>query len=134
MDNLDISVRRSCSLLSLGPSLYYYKPRGRRTSLCAAASVEIAITQVRYGYWRIYILLRRMGWMDNHKWVHRVYREEGLNLRSKRPRRVRSASHRLERPVGAGLHQVWSMDFVSDAIFDGSRFRALTIVDDCSRE
>jgi putative transposase len=95
---------------------------------------EIAITRVRYGYWRIYILLRREGWADNHKRVYRIYREEGLNLRSKRPRRHKSSTHRLERPSDVGLHQVWSMDFVSDALFDGSRFRALTIVDNCSRE
>ncbi len=72
--------------------------------------------------------------MENHKRVHRVYREEGLNLRSRFPRRVRSASHRLDRPVGVGLHQVLRMDSVSDAIFDDSRFRALTIVDNYSRE
>jgi len=95
---------------------------------------EIAITRVRYGYWRIYILLRREGWADNHKRVYRIYREEGLNLRSKRPRRHKSSTHRLERLSDVGLHQVWSTDFVSDALFDGSRFRALTIVDNCSRE
>ena len=95
---------------------------------------EIAITRVRYGYWRIYILLRREGWADNHKRVYRIYREEDLDLRSKRPRRHKSSTHRLERPSDVGLHQVWSMDFVSDALFDGSRFRALTIVDNCSRE
>jgi putative transposase len=63
-----------------------------------------------------------------------VYKEEGLNLRSKRPRRNKASARRLERPQGAGSHQVWSMDFISDALFNGSRFRALTIVDNCSRE
>ena len=48
--------------------------------------------------------------------------------------RSKAGAHRLERPQGPGLHQVWSMDFVSDALFNGSRFRALTIVDNCSRE
>jgi putative transposase len=72
--------------------------------------------------------------MDNHKRVYRVYREEVLNLRSKRLRRIKSVSHRLECPVGPGFYQVCSMDFVSDTLFDGSRFWALTIVDNCSRE
>ena len=95
---------------------------------------EIAVSRIRYGSRRIYTLLRREGWKDNHKRVHRVYKEEGLNLRSKRPRRNKAAAHRLERPDSAGLHQLWSMDFVSDALFNGSKFRCLTIVDNYSRE
>lgn len=92
------------------------------------------MNRVRYGHWRIYTLLRREGWKDNHKRVYRVYREEGLNLRSKRPRRNKAAAHRLERPENTSLHQCWSMDFVSDQLFDGRKFRALTIVDNFSRE
>jgi hypothetical protein len=48
--------------------------------------LEIADIRIRYGYWCIYTLLRREGWKDNHRRVYRVYCEEGLNLRSKRPR------------------------------------------------
>ena len=95
---------------------------------------EIAVTRIRYGSRRIYTLLRREGWKDNHKRVHRVYKEEGLNLPSKRPRRNKAAAQRLERPDSAGLHQLWSMDFASDALFNGSKFRCLTIVDNYSRE
>lgn len=94
---------------------------------------EIADIRIRYGYWRIYTLLRREGWKDNHKRVYRVYCEEGLNLRSKRPRRNRTASHRLERPQLSNIHQSWSMDFVADQLFDGRKIRALTIVDNYSR-
>ena len=83
--------------------------------------------------WRIYILLRREGFRDNHKRVHRIYKEEGLNLRSKRPRRNKAAAHRLERPAINSLHGCWSMDFVCDNLFDGRRFRCLTIVDNFSR-
>ena len=79
------------------------------------------------------MLLRREGFKDNHKRIHRIYKEEGLNLRSKRPRRNKSAAHRLERPEINNLHQVWSMDFVADQLFDGRKFRALTIVDNFSR-
>jgi putative transposase len=92
------------------------------------------MTRVPYGHWRIYILLRREGWRDNHKRVYRVYREEGLNLRSKRPRRNKAAAHRLARLDNNSLYQCWSMDFVSDTLFDGRKFRALTIVDNYSRE
>ena len=95
---------------------------------------EIAETRVRYGFERINVLLRREGWKDNHKRTYRIYREEALNLRSKRPRRSKTAAHRRERPVLTGPHECWSMDFVSDQLFDGRRFRALTLVDNYSRE
>lgn len=92
------------------------------------------MSRVRYGIKRIYTLLRREGWKDNHKRVYRVYKEEGLNLRSKRPRRSRAAASRLDRVDGLQLYQCWSMDFVSDALFDGRKFRTLTVVDNYSRE
>lgn len=60
---------------------------------------EIASTRVRYGFWRIYVLIRRDGWHVNHKRIYRLYKEEGLNLRSKRPHRRKAAAHRLERPT-----------------------------------
>ena len=89
---------------------------------------------MRYGYRRIYILLRREGWLVDHKKVHRIYCEEGLNLRSKRPRRRVAAAHRLERPDITESDQVWSMDFVADSLFNCRRISALTIVDNFSRE
>ncbi len=95
---------------------------------------EIASTRVRFGFWRIYVLIRREGWRVNHKRIYRLYKEEGLNLRSKRPRRRRCAANRLDRLQLTGPNQVWSMDFVSDALFNGKKFRALTIVDNYTRE
>ena len=70
----------------------------------------------------------------NHKRVRRLYREEGLNLRIKRPRRHVSAAHRVERSTVTAPNDVWSMDFVSDALFDGRRLRALTLLDVYTRE
>lgn len=90
--------------------------------------------RIRYGMRRIYVLLRREGWKVNHKRVHRLYTLSGLNLRSKRPRRRKAAATRLERPQLTQPNQSWSMDFVSDALFDGRRFRGLTIVDNFTRE
>lgn len=95
---------------------------------------ELAATRVRYGYKRIYILLRREGWPVNHKRVYRLYCEEGLHLRAKRPKRRVMAAHRATRPLTAKINESWSMDFVSDSLFNGKRFRALTIVDNFSRE
>jgi len=95
---------------------------------------EIAFTRVRYGYRRILTLLRREGFKDNHKRVYRIYQQEGLNLRMKRPRRSRMGAQRLERVNIARVHQVWSMDFVVDQFFNGSRFRILTVVDNYSKK
>ena len=82
---------------------------------------EIAETRVRYGYLRIHVLLRREGWRVNHKRVYRIYREEGLNLRRKRPRRHVTGSRRMDRPKVECPNACWSMDFVSDSLFNGYR-------------
>ncbi len=65
----------------------------------------------------------------NHKRVLRIYREEGLNLRRKRPRRRVAAAHRMDRPELFHIDQCWSMDFVADQLFNGRQIRALTVVD-----
>ncbi len=101
-------------------SNWHYKPHRREDRPIRQRIKEIAATRVRYGMWRIYILLRREGFKDNHKRVYRIYKEEGLNLRSKRPRRSKAAAHRLERPDINSLHECWSMDFVSDNLFKGN--------------
>jgi putative transposase len=95
---------------------------------------EIADVRIRYGMWRIYVLLRREGWRVNHKRVYRLYNALGLNLRRKRPRRRKAAAHRLERLAVQSPNACWSMDFVADALFDGRRFRALTVVDNFTKE
>jgi len=95
---------------------------------------DLAKTRVRYGYFRIYTLLRREGWLVNHKRVYRLYREDGLSLRLKRPRRHVSAANRERQPTATSPNELWSMDFVSDALFDGRRLRALTVVDAFTRE
>ena len=92
------------------------------------------MTRVRYGFWRVMTLLRREGFRDNHKRVYRLYKLEGLNLRSKRPRRSRAGTHRTDKPKVEQINQVWSMDFMSDQLFDGQRFRILTLVDNYSRK
>lgn len=95
---------------------------------------EIAETRIRYGVQRIHILLRREGWLINHKKTRRIYCQEGLNLRAKRPRRHVTARHRSVRPEVTATDQCWSMDFVADNRFNRRRIRALTVVDNFSRE
>jgi putative transposase len=94
---------------------------------------EIAETRVRYGYRRIPGLLRREGWLVNAKRVCRLYREMGLQLRSKSPKRRVTAQLREDRSAASAVNQVWAMDFVHDQLFDGRKIRVLTIVDTFSR-
>lgn len=114
--------------------MFYYKRHSRVDTVIRRRIREIAEVRVRYGFWRVFILLRREGWRDNHKRVYRIYKEEGLNLRSKRPRRNRAGVHREVFPKVSTFHQCWSMDFVADKLFDGRKFRALTVVNNFSRK
>ncbi len=95
---------------------------------------EITETRVHYGYRRVHVMLRREGWHDNHKRIYRLYSEQGLSLRLKRPRRNKSAQRRQPQPQGLYPNHVWGMDFVSDALFDVRRLRLLTVIDLYTRE
>ena len=129
-----MSERRACRVLPFDRSTHRYRSRRPDQAALRKRITEIATTRVRYGYKRIQVLLRREGWHVNHKRVYRLYQEEGLNLRRKRPRRHVTAVRRERRPAAAGRNEVWSMDFVSDSLFNGRRFRILRLVDDFSRE
>lgn len=89
---------------------------------------ELAGARRRFGSPRMTIMLNREGWAINHKWVERVYREEGLSLRMKR-RRKRCSHPRVVMPSPTGPDQRWSLDFVSDTLLNGRRLRLLTLVD-----
>jgi len=122
-----VSERRSCVALGVERSTIGYRSTKTDQAPLRLRIRDLAKTRVRYGYFRIYILLRREGWMVNHKRVYRLYREEGLSLRLKRPRRHVSAANRERQPAATTPNALWSMDFVSDALFDGRPFRALTL-------
>ena len=80
------------------------------------------------------MLLQREGWKVNHKRVYRLYHEEGLAMRKKPPRRRVACMKRELRPTAVMKNECWSMDFVSDQLFDGRRVRVLVIVDNHTRE
>lgn len=90
---------------------------------------EIAQTRVRYGYRMIRVLLNREGWKVDKDLVYRLYKEEGLGRRKHPASKRRAAVHRQEQFKPTESNQVWAMDFVSDQLCDGRRFRALTVVD-----
>jgi len=134
IDQYRITVRRACMLVLLHRSMWYYQSVARDDTAVRHRMREIAMTRVRYGLDRIFILLRREGWKDGRNRIYRLYKLEGLNLRSKRPRRSRSCSHRMDRPQIDNINKCWSMDFVLDNLYDGRRIRALTVVDNFSRK
>ena len=84
--------------------------------------------------WWVYTLMRREGCLINHKKTHRIYCEESLNPRRRRPRLNVSGAHRMERVNASRINECWSIDFVADNLFNGRRIRALTVVDNWSRE
>jgi putative transposase len=125
-DRYRVSERRGCQAMRFDRSTHRHQPIRDEQVPLRKRMREIALVRVRYGYRRIHVLLRREGWSVNHKRVQRLYREEGFNLRNKRPRRHVTAARRLERQRPTSANEIWAMDFVSDALFDGKRFRALT--------
>ena len=95
---------------------------------------ELAESRVGYGYRRLHILLWREGWRVNHKRVYRLYVEEGLGMRRRAPRRRVSCLKREAGPAASRRNECWSMDFMSDELYDGRRIRLLTLVDNHTRE
>ena len=121
-------------MIFLQSSVYYYHPHRRDDTALRMRLIELSNIRVRYGIERLHVLLRREGWKDNQKRVYRIYCEEGLNLRRKLNKRIKSSRSRVPTDGKASaLHECWSMDFMSDALFDGKKFRVLTLVDNYSR-
>ena len=109
----------------------YHKHRSEDQSLRVRLR-ELAEARRRFGYRRLQILLEREGWQVNHKLVYRLYVEEKLSLRRKRGRK--RGTVRQPPPAAVAANQVWSVDFMSDTLSSGPRFRTLNIVDDYTRE
>jgi putative transposase len=129
-----VSEGRSCAALGVGRSGVRYRSIKPDQAPLRMRICDLAKSRVRYGYYRIYILLRREGWRVNHKKVYCPYRNEGLSLRLKRPHRHVSAAHRERQPAALRPNERRSIDFVSNALFDGRRLQALMVVDAFMRE
>ena len=128
-----MSIRRACNVLKAERSSYHYKSRRGDQADLKKRIKEIAGARVRYGYRRLAVLLRREGWAVNEKRVHRLYRELGLQLRSKTPKRRVKAALRADRTPPSRVNEIWAMDFVHDQLALGTKIRVLTIVDTFSR-
>ena len=117
--------------MDLSRTGYGYESRRDDDAALRTRLRELAGQRKRFGSPRLHIMLKREGLVVNHKRTEHIYSEEGLALRRKR-RRKGAAGVRMVIPAPERANQKWSMDFVTDSIVNGRRFRALAIVDDYS--
>jgi putative transposase len=128
-----VSIRRACRVFLLDTSTYHYRSRRSGQAELEQRIREICQTWVRYGYRRVHVLLRREGRLVNQKRTRRIYRELGLQLRNKMPKRRVKAKLRDDRRPATRANETWAMDFVHDQLATGRKVRVLTIVDTFSR-
>lgn len=128
-----LSERRCCILLNLHRSTCRYKPKRKDDDILRSRLKVLSEDRRRFGYKRLHTLLVREGFKVNHKKVYRIYKEEGLVLRRKRKLRKYPKTSRV-RVVPSNPMDLWSIDFVSESLYGGRRFRAFTIVDTFTRE
>ena len=127
------SQRRACGLIGMEPKTYRYVSIRPDDGHVRARLRSLAAERRRFGYRRLHILLRRESITLNHKRLFRLYREEKLTVR-RRGGRKRALGTRAPITLPQGPNQRWSLDFVSDTLADGRRFRVLVVVDDFTRE
>jgi transposase InsO family protein len=132
-DTLEMSERRACSLVAADRTMIRYRSRRPPESELRSRLRELANRRRRFGYRRLFILLRREGEPSGINRIYRLYREEGLTVRKRRARR-RAVGTRAPILVEAKANARWSLDFVHDQFALGRRFRVLNIVDDVTRE
>ncbi len=128
-----VSQRQACSTLGVPRSSAQYSPKFKNDTPVINALQELVGKHPAIGFWQSYYRLRRKGFIWNHKKVYRVYTSLKLNIRrrfkKRLPARVKQA---LFQPQG--VNEVWSMDFMSDSLWNGRKFRVLNIIDDYNRE
>ena len=128
-----MSERRACGVLGTDRSSVRYRSSKPDDGVIRARLKALAQERRRFGYRRLHVLLRREGHAVNRKCVQRLYREEKLTVR-RRGGRKRAIGTRAPLDVPLRSNERWSLDFVSDQMLDGRRFRILAVVDDATRE
>ena len=132
-ERFQMSERRACSVIAADRKTIRYRSRRPPETELRARLRDLANERRRFGYRRLFILLRRDGEPSGVNRIYRLYREEGLTVRKRRARR-RAMGMRAPILVEAKLNARWSLDFVHDQLADGRRFRILNIVDDVTRQ
>jgi transposase InsO family protein len=129
----EMSERRACAVIAADRKTIRYRSRRPPETALRARLRDLANERRRFGYRRLFILLRREGEPSGINRIYRLYREEGLAVRKRKARR-RAVGTRAPILVAARPNARWSLDFVHDQLADGRRFRILNIVDDVTRE
>ena len=127
------SQRRACALVGMAPRVYRYTSARPDDKELRQRLRELSSERRRFGYRRLHLLLKREGVAVNWKRLYRIYKEERLTVR-KRGGRKRALGTRAPMAIPQDANQRWSLDFVSDTLVDGRRFRILCVIDDFSRE
>lgn len=129
-----LSVRRACALLSVARSTLGYRSKlAAKDAPVVAAMRELAVQYPRFGYRRIQVFLKRQGHVMSTDRCHRLWRQNGLQVPRRRPRRRVAGSR--PRPLPAtGMNQMWAYDFVFDACANGQQLKCLTVIDEYTRE
>ena len=127
-----VSERRACRLAGFSRSSAWRPCKGPNDGKLRLRLKQLAERYPRYGYPTLHDMLRAEGLVKNPKRTYRIYREEGLQVRRKRRKRL--TRPRVPMPVPNGVNERWSVDFMSDQLANGRRFRVFNIVDDFSRE
>ena len=127
------SERQACKLVGISrSSCHYQSRRADKDRILKAKLLELAKLYPRYGYLMLHGLLKNMGLVVNKKRTYRLYKEAGLQLRTKKRKKLNRPYRAMSTPTAVNIR--WSMDFVHDQLGDGRCFRVLNIVDDYSRE
>ena len=129
---LGLSQRRACRIVGVSRSVFSYQSCRTGDDRLRKRLKALAERYPRYGYPTLHDLLKAEGLVINRKRTYRLYSEEGLQVRTKRRRKLTRA--RVPMLVPAKINERWSLDFVSDQLANGRRFRILNIIDDYSRE
>ena len=130
---LQMSERRACTLVAADRKMIRYRSKRPPEAELRALLRDLANQRRRFGYRRLFILLREQGEPSGVNRIYRLYREEGLTVRKRKARR-RAVGTRTPILVEAKVNARWSLDFVHDQFAFGRRFRILNIVDDVTRE
>jgi transposase InsO family protein len=130
---MGLSERRACSIVGADRKMVRYRSRRPPDAELRARLRDLANERRRFGYRRLFILLRREGEASGVNRIYRLYREEGLLVRKRQARR-RAIGTRAPILVEAKANARWSLDFVHDQFANGRRFRILNVVDDVTKE
>lgn len=129
-----VSFRKACATFLVHRAVFYYRSRRPDQVVLKQRIKDITLSRISYGYRRVHTQLVRESFPVNHKRVYRLYCDLSLQMHQKKPKRRIQVKVREDRMVPTRKNDVWSMDFVSDALFYGKKLCILTVVDAFTRE